>query len=162
MTTTQTTQIRFDDLDALKKLVGEEFGPWGNEIQVTQEKINRFADLTEDHQWIHIDIERAKKGPFGGTIAHGFFVLSLIPALRVRTDREITGYGNIVNYGADKLRFVSPVPAGSTVHARSRVVSVEQKPKGVQVTEEIQVGVVGSETPAISYFMLALYQPPRK
>src|SRR5262245_6764629 len=106
-----TTQIRFDDLAALKQLVGEDFGPWGPEIHVTQQRINQFADVTEDHQWIHLDVERARReSPFGGTIAHGFLVLSLIPALRRRTDRVIVGYGNVVNYGADKLRFVSPVP----------------------------------------------------
>jgi len=88
-----------------------------------------------------------------------FFVLSLLPKLRVRKDLEIVGYGNIVNYGSDKLRFVSPVPAGSTVHARSRLIAVEQKPKGVLITEEIEIAVVGAERPALSYLMLMLYQP---
>ncbi len=151
--------IRFDDLAALRALVGEEFGPWGPEITVSQEMIDRFADLTGDRQWIHVDVERARReSPFGGTIAHGFFVLSLIPALRRRTDRAIGGYRNIVNYGSDKLRFVSPVPSGATLHARSRVVAVEQKQKGVMVSEEIEVAAVGSDRPAVSYVMLALYQ----
>ena len=156
-------QIRFDDLDTLRSLVGEDFGPFGRTFEVTQEKINQFAEVTGDHQWIHVDVERCRReSPFGGTIAHGFFVLSLIPVLRQRTDREIAGYGNVVNYGADKLRFVSPVLAGSTVHARSRIVAVEQKPKGVMVSEEVQVCVVGSETPAVSYVMLAMYQGAKR
>src|SRR4051794_23848328 len=114
------TQIRFDDLDTLRSLVGEEFGPWSAPVTITQEMINRFADLTGDHQWIHVDVERAKReSPFGTTIAHGFFVLSFVVVLRGRSDREITGFANVINYGSDKLRFVSPVPAGASVHGRS-------------------------------------------
>lgn len=156
-------EIRFDDLDTLHSLVGEEFGPWGRQITVSQERINQFAEVTEDHQWIHLDVERCKReSPFGGTIAHGFFILSLVVPLRGREDRQIVGFGNVVNYGSDKLRFVSPVPAGGVVHARSRIIAVDAKPKGVMVSEEIQVAVVGSDTPAISYVMMSLYQPPRK
>ena len=153
-------KVRFDDLATLKQRVGEEFSPFGDQVTITQEMVNQFADLTLDHQWIHIDTERARReSPFKTTIVHGFFVLSLLPKLRVRKDMEIVGYGNIVNYGSDKLRFVSPVPAGSTVHARSRLIAVEQKPKGVLITEEIEIAVVGTERPALSYLMLMLYQP---
>lgn len=153
-------KVRFDDLATLKQRVGEEFSPFGDQVTITQEMVNQFADLTLDHQWIHIDTERARReSPFKTTIVHGFFVLSLLPKLRVRKDIEIVGYGNIVNYGSDKLRFVSPVPAGSTVHARSRLIAVEQKPKGVLITEEIEIAVVGAERPALSYLMLMLYQP---
>lgn len=153
-------KVRFDDLATLKQRVGEEFSPFGDQVSITQEMVNQFADLTLDHQWIHIDTERARReSPFKTTIVHGFFVLSLLPKLRVRKDLEIVGYGNIVNYGSDKLRFVSPVPAGSTVHARSRLIAVEQKPKGVLITEEIEIAVVGAERPALSYLMLMLYQP---
>ena len=153
-------KVRFDDLATLKQRVGEEFSPFGDQVTITQEMVNQFADLTLDHQWIHIDTERAhRESPFKTTIVHGFFVLSLLPKLRVRKDLEIVGYGNIVNYGSDKLRFVSPVPAGSTVHARSRLIAVEQKPKGVLITEEIEIAVVGAERPALSYLMLMLYQP---
>jgi uncharacterized protein len=157
-----TQQIRFDDVEALRARVGEEFSPYGPEVELTQERIDRFAEVTGDRQWIHLDVERARReSPFGGTIAHGFFVLSLIPVLRVRPDLEIVGHGSVANYGADRLRFVSPVPAGSRVHARCRVVGVDAKPKGTTVTEEIEIWVVGGERPAISYTMLALYQPPR-
>ncbi len=153
-------KVRFDDLATLKQRVGEEFSPFGDQVTITQEMVNQFADLTLDHQWIHIDTERARReSPFKTTIVHGFFVLSLLPKLRVRKDLEIVGYGNIVNYGSDKLRFVSPVPAGSTVQARSRLIAVEQKPKGVLITEEIEIAVVGAERPALSYLMLMLYQP---
>jgi hypothetical protein len=86
-------------------------------------------------------------------------LLSLLPVLRVRQDLAIVGHGNAVNYGADRLRFVSPVPAGSSVRARARIVAVEGKPKGTMVTEEIQVKVAETGALALSYVMLVLYQP---
>ncbi len=155
-------EIRFDDLDGLRARVTEEYSPWGPETEVTQDMIDRFADLTGDHQWIHVDVERCKReSPFKGPIAHGFLTLSLLPKLRARTDFAIVGHGNAVNYGADKLRFLSPVPAGAKVRARSRLTSVEAKPKGTMVKQEIQVGIVGQETPALLYEMIVLYNPPR-
>ena len=156
-------EIRFDDIAALNAKASDEFGPWGESIEVTQEMIDKFADLTGDHQWIHVDVERAKKeSPFGGTIAHGFLTLSLLPRLRSGADYKIVGYGNATNYGADKLRFISPVPAGSKVHAHGRLVAAEAKSKGTQITQEIAVHVVGSERPALLYTMLILYHPPMK
>ena len=153
-------QIRFDDLAALSQRVGEEFSPYGDKVTITQEMIDRFADLSHDRQWIHVDVERARReSPFRTTIAHGFFVLSLIPKLRVRSDLQIVGYGNVTNYGSDKLRFISPVPAGSTVHARCRLVAAEAKPKGTLCTEEIEISVVDASRPALSYLMLMMYQP---
>ncbi len=154
-------EIRFDDIDALGAKVSEEYGAWGEPIEVTQDMINRFADLTGDHQWIHVDVKRAKKeSPFGGTIAHGFLTLSLLPKLRSAVDYQIVGFGNATNYGADKLRFVSPVPAGSKLHARGRMVSALAKSKGTQITQQIAVHVVGSDRPAVLYTMLVLYHPP--
>ncbi len=79
--------------------------------------------------------------------------------LRAGADHKVIGYGNATNYGSDKLRFVSPVPAGSQVHARARLVAVEPKPKGTQITQEIAVHVVGSDRPALTYTMLVLYHP---
>ncbi|MBL8633120.1 MAG: MaoC family dehydratase [Myxococcales bacterium] len=153
-------EIRFDDVAALSQRVGEPWSPWGSEVTITQDMINRFADVTFDHQWIHIDVERAQKeSPLKTTIAHGFFVLSLVPHLRQRTDMQVVGYRNVLNYGADKLRFISPVPAGSVVHARCRVVAVDAKPKGTLITEEIEIAVVGQERPALTYTMLMLFQP---
>ena len=154
-------QIRFDDLAALTQRIGEEFSPYGEQVTITQDMIDHFAELTGDRQWIHIDVERARReSPFQTTIAHGFFVLSLVPRLRVRRDFAISGYGNVTNYGSDKLRFISPVPAGSTVHARCRLVGAEAKPKGTLCTEEIEISVVEKPRPALSYLMLMMYQPP--
>lgn len=153
-------EIRFDDIERLRSLIGDEFGPWGPEIEITQDMINRFADVTGDHQWIHVDVERARReSPFKTPIAHGFLVLSLVPVLRTSPEYRIVDFANATNYGADKLRFVSPVPAGAKVHARSRLVAVESKPKGTQVTQEIAVHVIGNERPALLYTMLVLYQP---
>jgi acyl dehydratase len=157
--------IKFDDVEALRARASEDWGPWGEELEVTQDMINRFADLTGDHQWIHVDVERCKKeSPFGGPIAHGFLTLSLLPQLgRSSGEREwaIVGFGNAVNYGADKLRFLAPVPAGARIHSRSRLVEIEATPKGTRATNEIAVHVVGSERPALLYRMIVLYQPPR-
>lgn len=158
-------EIKFDDVDALREHVSEEYGPFGREVEVTQDMINRFADLTGDHQWIHVDVERAKKeSPFGGPIAHGFLTLSLLPKLGGggEGDYRITGFGNATNYGSDKLRFLSPVPAGAKIHARSRLVSVDAVPKGTRVTREVAVHVVGNdERPALIYSMIVLFHPPR-
>jgi len=156
-------QIAFDDIDKLRSKISDAFGPFGPEVEITQDMINKFADLTGDHQWIHVDVERAKReSPFKRTIAHGFLTLSLIPTIRSVSDYQIVGFGNATNYGADKLRFTAPVPAGAKVHARSRLVAAEKKAAGTQVTSEIAVHVVGSERPALIYVMLVLYHPPAK
>jgi acyl dehydratase len=150
--------IRFDDVEKLRSKVSSEFSDWSKPIDVTQEKINQFADVTDDHQWIHVDIERAKReSPFKGPVAHGFLTLSLIPAFDIPRDWSVTSFRNVVNYGANKLRFISPVPAGAKVHARSRVVAVEPKPIGTQVTTETQIQVVGQDKPAVVYEGIFLY-----
>jgi len=157
-------EIQFDDTAALQKQVSEEFGPFGAEFEVTQDMINQFAEVTGDHQWIHVDVERAKKeSPFGTTIAHGFLTLSLLPRMANRdvAKYRIVGYGNAANYGSDKLRFLSPVPAGSKIHSRSRLASVEAGKKGTRVETEIAVHVVGNDRPALLYDMIILYQPKR-
>jgi acyl dehydratase len=156
-------EIAFDDVAALKSKISDTYSDWSDPIEVTQEMINRFADLTGDHQWIHVDVERAQReSPFKGTIAHGFLTLSLLPAMRSKTTWKITGYGNATNYGANKLRFVSPVPAGAKVHAHARLIGAEAHPKGTQVTQEIVVHVVGSDKPALLYEMVVLYHPAVK
>jgi acyl dehydratase len=156
-------EIRFDDIEKLKTKISDTFGEWSAPVEVSQDMINRFADLTGDHQWIHVDVERAKReSPFGGTIAHGFLTLSLLPAMKGNPTWRVTGYGNATNYGANKLRFVAPVPAGAKLQSRSRLVGVEAKPKGTQVTQEIHVHVAGKDTPAIIYEMVVLYHPPMK
>ena len=156
-------EIRFDDIEALNTRVSDEFGPWGEQIEVAQEMIDRFAELTGDRQWIHIDVDRARReSPFGTTIAHGFLTLSLLPGMRTKPGQEpsyaITGYRNAVNYGSDKVRFISPVPAGSRIHSRSRLVAAEATPKGTKVVREVAVHVVGQERPALLYSMIVLYQ----
>ena len=156
-------EIRFDDVEKLRTKISDAFSEWSESIEVTQDMINRFAELTGDHQWIHVDVERAKReSPFRTTIAHGFLTLSLLPCMHSNPSWKIAGYGNATNYGADKLRFVSPVPAGAKVHARSRLVAVEGRPQGTQLKQEIQVQVVGQERPALIYEMLVLYHPPMK
>jgi len=154
-------KIQFDDIAALQKHVSEEFGEFGEEYEITQEAINQFADVTGDHQWIHLDVERCKKeSPFGTTIAHGFFTLSLLPMMsgKMKQDYAITGFANAVNYGADKLRFLSPVPAGSKIHARGRLVSADAGKKGTRIEQETAIHVVGSERPALLYSGITLFQ----
>ncbi len=153
-------QVNVRDVEALRALVTPEFGPWGIEEEVTQERINHFADVTCDHQWIHVDVERAKaESPFGGTIAHGFLVMSLLPALMPPSGFELTGHIMAVNYGGGEYRFVSPVPAGSRVHARTRLAGVEDKGKGILLTQAVEVAVVGSEKPALAGSVKVLYVP---
>ena len=142
------TALRFDDIDGINAAAGDDYGDWGPEIEVTQEMINQFADLTGDHQWIHVDVERANAGPFGGPIAHGFLTLSLLPALTPAPSPSTVS--DAVNYGADGLRFLAPVPAGSTVHAHGKLVNAEPKCSGTLVTTEIAIHVVGAEKPASS------------
>lgn len=149
--------VDFDDLEALNARASDEYGPWGPEVEVTQELIDRFAELTDDHQWIHVDVERAEKeSPFGGTVAHGFLTLSLLPAMKV-APIAVRNHRSGVNYGADKLRFISPVPAGSKIRARSRVCSASAHSRGTLITAEVEVTAVGSEKPALIYRMQYLY-----
>jgi len=151
--------IRFDDLDAINALASEEFGEFGDAIEVTQEMIQGFADLTGDHQWIHVDVERCQKeSPFGGPIAHGFLTLSLLPSLSKTAGVALSGQTNAVNYGAEGLRFLSPVPAGSKLHARARVVGAAAKSGGTLLTTEFEIRVVDAEKPAILYKMQVLYR----
>ena len=152
-------QIRFDDVDGLNAAASDEFGPWGPPVKVTQDMVDAYADLTGDHQWIHSDVERARRdSPFGGTIAHGFLTLSLLPAMGAQTVR-IVGQSSAVNYGAEKLRFLAPVPIPSEVHARGRLVRAETRPKGTLLTTEADVSVVGAQKPSLLYTMQVLYLP---
>jgi acyl dehydratase len=148
--------LQVDDIDGINAAASDEFGDWGPEVEVTQEMINQFADLTGDHQWIHVDVERANAGPFGGPIAHGFLTLSLLPVI-APPSVELDGVGGAINYGAEKLRFLAPVPAGSTVHAHGRLVKAEQKASGTLVTTEAAIHVVGNDKPSVLYQMLVLY-----
>jgi len=150
-------EFRFDDIDGMNAAASDEFGEFGDSIVVTQEMINQFADLTGDHQWIHVDVERAKTGPFGVPIAHGFLNLSLLPQL-AKKGIVIKGARNAVNFGAEGLRFLSPVPSGAEIHARCRLVGAAQHRAGTLVTSEWAVHVQGSEKPSLLYKMQILYQ----
>ena len=151
-------EIRFDDLEALNGQISEDYGPFGPPATLSQEKINQFAELTNDPQWIHVDVERCKTdSPFGTTIAHGFFVLSMLSGLQDGNDLHVTGQGMVINYGADKLRFVNPVPSGSDIHRRSKLVDVTQKKNGTQLTWESEITIVGLEKPSVFYRHIALF-----
>ncbi|HET6874796.1 MAG TPA: MaoC family dehydratase [Acidimicrobiales bacterium] len=139
-----TTKI--DGIDGLKALVGQHIG-YSEWHEVTQEQVNLFADATGDHQWIHIDVERAKAGPFGGPIAHGYLTLSLTPTLLTEV-MAVSGISMGVNYGLNKLRFPSPVPVGSKVRAGVELGGVEDTPGGAQVTLNVTYEVEGGTKPA--------------
>lgn len=125
-------------------------GEW---FEVTQEQVNQFADVTLDHQFIHIDPEAAKATPFGGTIAHGFLTLSMLVHLGASIPQDPARFAGVlmgVNYGFDKVRFVSPVPVGSRIRATSELVDVQLKDaNNLQVTRRFAVDVDGSERPAL-------------
>lgn len=136
----------FDRLTDLQAEVGNELGT-GAWVTVTQEMIDRFADATGDHQWIHVDPERAAAGPFGATIAHGFLTLSLLPTLVSQTF-DVAGVRMGVNYGLNKVRFTSPVPAGSRLRARVSLLGYEPLPdNGAQLTLSVVMEREGSDKP---------------
>ena len=152
-------QYQFDDIEAMQELVSDELGAWSEQVQVTQELIDQFADLTGDNYWIHTDPEKAKnESPFGTTIAHGFLTLVLLPRMRGTPSYEVAGYNNILNYGSDKLRFTGPVPVGSSLHSRSRVKEVAATPKGTRMVMEQHIHVVGQDDrPVLVYEMILFY-----
>jgi acyl dehydratase len=135
----------FETIAELKDLVGQEIGvsDW---ITVTQERIQLFADATNDHQWIHLDAERAKAGPFGTTIAHGFLTLSLLPEMAASAfGVNETRMG--VNYGLNKVRFPAPVPSGSRLRGRFKLVGYEPLEGGAQLTVQVTMEREGSDKP---------------
>jgi acyl dehydratase len=133
--------------EELKAKVGEHLGysPW---LEITQERVNLFAEATGDHQWIHVDVERAKKeSPFGGPIAHGYLTLSLAPSLLPQVV-QVTGFPMAVNYGAGKVRFPSPVPVGSNLRIGAVLDSVDDVTGGVQVQMTLTFEVEGAAKPS--------------
>lgn len=152
-------QYSFSDIEALQGLVSDAFGPWSESVEITQNLVNQFAELTGDTYWIHTDPEKAKTdSPFGTTIAHGFLTLVLLPKMRGTPTYEVTGYNNILNYGSDKLRFTGPVPVGSSVRSRSRVKEVSATPKGTKMVMEQHIHVVGQdERPVLIYELIFIY-----
>ena len=136
----------FQTLAELAALVGQEVAvsDW---ITITQEQVNQFAEATGDHQWIHVDVEKAKKGPFGGPIAHGFLTLSLLPRF-FESSIEVVESAMGVNYGLNKVRFIAPVPVGSRLRARMKLLSAEPiDNSGYQMAWEITVEREGAAKP---------------
>jgi acyl dehydratase len=138
--------VTVNGIDELKKLAGSDLGTseW---IEVTQERVNTFADATGDHQWIHVDPEKAAAGPFGAPIAHGYLTLSLfIPLFTELLD--VQGVSTKVNYGLNKVRFPSPVKVGSRIRLVAKLTDVEEVPGGVQITVDGAIEIEGGAKPA--------------
>jgi acyl dehydratase len=135
-----------DNLDELAALPGEELGT-SDWLEVDQDRVNRFADATGDHQWIHVDVVRAAAGPFGGTIAHGYLTLSLVPLLGSQVFSLETP-GAKLNYGVNKVRFPSPVRVGSRIRDRVTVGEVTDLPTGKQLTLRHVIEIEGEDKPA--------------
>src|SRR5947209_3971666 len=141
MATTRTIET----IDELKELVGQELGA-GAWFEVTQERIDAFADISGDHQWIHVDPERAAATPFGGTIAHGYLTLSLLPAMSYEVIPHKED-GMALNYGLNRVRFPAPVPSGSRVRGTFHVDTIEEHDWGRQVTMTASVARQSGEKP---------------
>jgi acyl dehydratase len=139
--------VTANGLEELLALAGRALGP-GAWLEITQDRVDTFADATGDHQWIHVDPERASSGPFGGTIAHGYLTLSLVIPLMAEV-LDVRGVAMGVNYGLDKVRFPRPVQVGSRVRLRGRVAETVEIPgSGVQLVVDLCVEVEGAEKPA--------------
>ncbi|QNG20394.1 MaoC family dehydratase [Rhodococcus triatomae] len=135
-----------DGIDEVEAAVGESLGhtDW---LEVTQDRVNLFADATEDHQWIHVDPVRAADGPFGAPIAHGYLTLSLLPKLGAGLLR-VDGLKMKINYGLNKVRFPQPVKVGSSIRATGEIVSVERTAKGATVVVAYTIEIEGESKPA--------------
>lgn len=137
--------LQIESLDALEELVGQEVAvsDW---VLVDQERINRFAEATEDRQWIHVDVERAKASPMGGTIAHGYLTLSLIAGFSQRT-LKVNGVKYGINYGLNKVRFTGMVPAGSRLRGRFLLKDAKRIEGGLQIFWQVTVEREGADKP---------------
>ena len=136
------------DAAALQHLVGTEIGvsDW---MEITQERVDAFADATDDHQWIHVDPVKGAAGPIGGTIGHGFLTLSLTVTLSAQVELDVGSPRMALNYGLEKVRFPAPVPVGSRIRARIGLVSVTDVEGGIQVNRQVVIEVEGGEKPAM-------------
>ncbi len=139
-------QTVFEDLGAVRDAVGVHLG-YSDWLEITQDRVNQFADATGDHQWIHVDPERATGGPFGAPIAHGYLTLSLsnyfLPQIV-----EVRGISAGVNYGTGKIRYPAPVKVGARVRGGAELVAVDDVTGGIQTTMRITIEIEGSEKPA--------------
>jgi acyl dehydratase len=152
-----TDQVVINGLDELKSRVGEEIAvsDWR---EVTQDEIDRFAEVTGDDQWIHVDPERAKDTPFGGTIAHGYYTLSLAPRFTEQV-MALDGFAFAINYGLNKVRFPAPLPVGSKVRMTAKLANLEDVPGGAQMTLELTFEREGGEKPVCVAETLARVYP---
>jgi acyl dehydratase len=144
-------------LETLPGLVGAPLGPSGW-VEVTQARINQFAEATGDHQWIHVDVEKARTGPFGTTVAHGLLTLSMIGVMG-KDVFKFEGFKMGVNYGYEKVRFPTPVPVGSNIRLRAQVVSFEPVGAVYQTVIELTVEVEGAAKPACVTQMIFRHTP---
>ena len=136
----------FSSFDEIEKAAGEEIGT-SDWFEIDQERVDKFADATGDHQWIHVDVERAATGPFGGTIAHGYLTLSLVPLLGT-TVFSMETPGAKLNYGVNKVRFPNPVRVGSRIRSTISVADVADLPAGKQLTLKHVIEIEGEGKPA--------------
>jgi len=142
----------------LESAVGKHLG-YSDWLEITQDRIDRFAEATGDHQWIHVDPERAKRGPFGATIAHGYLTQSLVNHFLPQIV-EVHGIAMGINYGADRLRFPAPVPVGSRIRGGAELVAVEKVKGGaVQTKVRVTVEIEGQERPACVIDTISRYVP---
>jgi acyl dehydratase len=132
-------------LDELKQTAGQDLGT-SDWHEVTQDAIDAFADVTGDHQWIHIDAERARETPFGGTIAHGYYTLSLAPMFTEQIF-GLDGFGFAVNYGLNKVRFPAPLPVGSRLRMHAKLAALDEIPGGAQITVQVTFEREGGDKP---------------
>jgi acyl dehydratase len=151
--------VIFESPQDLKDAVGKHLG-YSEWLTMEQDRVNQFADATDDHQWIHVDAERAKAGPFGATIAHGYLTLSLVSSFLSQIV-EVRGFEFAVNYGTNKVRFPAPVKVGSRIRGGAEVISVEEAKGGVQSIVRITVEIEGEERPACIAETVSLYFPKK-
>ncbi|ARC56699.1 putative enoyl-CoA hydratase 1 [Frondihabitans sp. 762G35] len=151
------TAVVFASPADLADAVGTALGP-SSWIEIDQERITAFAEATNDRQWIHVDPERAAVGPFGATIAHGFLTLSLVSSM-VMELLDVQNTSAVVNYGADRLRFVKPVVVGSRVRAVGEITGVDSGASGVKLAYRLTVEIEGSDKPALVLDALTLFVP---
>lgn len=137
----------FEGINRVEAAIGEHLG-YSDWMEITQERVDAFAEVTGDHQWIHVDPARAAASPYGGTIAHGYLTLSLLPVLSAQV-MEIRGFSMMVNYGLGKVRFPTPVPVGSRIRAGAKFTSLELRSAGAQLTTLMTVEVEGVDRPAV-------------
>lgn len=144
-------------VEKLKTMIGQDNGT-SDWVLIDQAKVNLFADATDDHQWIHVDVENARKGPFGGTIAHGFLILSLTPLFSSSGKYLPEGMKMVLNYGLNKVRFINPVPVGSRVRSKMVLSGVEEKDGGrLLITTTHTIEIEGQEKPACIAEALAMF-----